>query len=90
MRSGGRRRRLSSHTQIVYGPLLNGVTSVIFEGLPTYPSPARIWQEVERLKVGKSVRGEVAVWARLSACRSQKCTPRRQPFAVSSRPNCFF
>ena len=39
---------ITGHSYVVYGPLANGATSVIFEGVPTFPSPARIWQEVDR------------------------------------------
>lgn len=34
---------ITGHTYIVYGPLSNGITTVIFEGVPTYPSPSRYW-----------------------------------------------
>ena len=42
---------ITGHSYVVYGPLANGATSVIFEGVPTFPSPARIWQEVDRHNV---------------------------------------
>ena len=35
----------------VYGPLLNGATLVLWEGVPTFPKPNRIWQIVEKHKV---------------------------------------
>jgi acetyl-CoA synthetase len=38
-------------TDVVYGPLANGATSVIFESLPTYPDAGRYWEMVQRLKV---------------------------------------
>ncbi len=41
---------ITGHSFIVYGPLANGVTSVLFEGLPTYPEPDRYWQVVEKHK----------------------------------------
>jgi acetyl-CoA synthetase len=41
---------ITGHSYIVYGPLANGVTSVLFEGLPTYPEPDRYWQVVEKHK----------------------------------------
>ena len=41
---------ITGHSYIVYGPLSNGVTSVLFEGLPTYPEPDRYWQVVEKHK----------------------------------------
>lgn len=39
------------HTYLTYGPMLNGVTQVIYEGVPAYPKPNRIWQIVEKYKV---------------------------------------
>ena len=35
---------ITGHTYVTYGPLLNGATSVIFEGTPFYPSNDRFWQ----------------------------------------------
>lgn len=42
---------VTGHSYIVYGPLANGATSVIFEGIPTYPDDSRFWQEIETHKV---------------------------------------
>ena len=42
---------ITGHTYIVYGPLCNGATTVMFESLPTYPNPYRYWDVVQRLKV---------------------------------------
>lgn len=42
---------ITGHTYLTYGPLLNGVTSLIFEGVPTHPTPARCWQIIEKYKV---------------------------------------
>jgi acetyl-CoA synthetase len=36
---------ITGHTYIVYGPLLNGATTVIFESIPTYPDASRYWYE---------------------------------------------
>ena len=41
---------ITGHSYIVYGPLGNGATSILFEGLPTYPKPDRYWQVVEKHK----------------------------------------
>ena len=35
---------VTGHSYIVYGPLANGATSLIFEGVPTYPTPSRFWE----------------------------------------------
>lgn len=42
---------VTGHSYIVYGPLANGATSLIFEGVPTYPDAGRFWQVVEKHKV---------------------------------------
>ncbi len=42
---------VTGHSYIVYGPLANGATTVIFESLPTYPDAGRYWDVVERHKV---------------------------------------
>ncbi len=42
---------VTGHSYIVYGPLSNGATSLIFESVPTYPQPDRFWQIVEKFKV---------------------------------------
>ncbi|VDK54349.1 unnamed protein product [Anisakis simplex] len=42
---------ITGHSYLVYGPLTNGLTSIIFEGIPTYPTPSRMWQVVEKYKV---------------------------------------
>ncbi len=42
---------ITGHTYIVYGPLMNGVTGVMYEGAPDYPDPGRIWDIVDRYDV---------------------------------------
>ena len=42
---------VTGHSYIVYGPLANGATSVMFESVPTYPDPGRYWQVVDDLGV---------------------------------------
>ncbi len=39
---------ITGHSYIVYGPLLNGATSFMYEGAPTYPYPNRWWQMIEK------------------------------------------
>jgi acetyl-CoA synthetase len=41
---------VTGHSYIVYGPLANGATSVMFEGVPTWPDAGRFWQIVEKFK----------------------------------------
>ncbi|SDD90859.1 acetyl-CoA synthetase [Riemerella columbipharyngis] len=42
---------ITGHSYILYGPLANGATTVIFEGVPTYPQPDRFWEVIEKHKV---------------------------------------
>jgi len=42
---------VTGHSYIVYGPLASGATSIMFEGVPTYPAPDRFWQIVEKYAV---------------------------------------
>ncbi|MBK9981396.1 MAG: acetate--CoA ligase [Saprospiraceae bacterium] len=42
---------ITGHSYIVYGPLLSGATTVMFEGIPSYPDPSRFWQICEKYKV---------------------------------------
>ncbi|HQP48641.1 MAG TPA: acetate--CoA ligase [Spirochaetota bacterium] len=42
---------VTGHSYIVYGPLANGATSIMFEGVPSYPDFGRFWQVVEKYKV---------------------------------------
>jgi acetyl-CoA synthetase len=42
---------VTGHSYVVYGPLANGATTVMFEGVPTYPDASRFWQIVDRHRV---------------------------------------
>jgi acetyl-CoA synthetase len=42
---------VTGHSYIVYGPLLAGATTLMFEGVPTYPNPSRFWEVIEKHKV---------------------------------------
>jgi acetyl-CoA synthetase len=42
---------ITGHSYIVYGPLSQGATTFMFEGIPTWPSPGRFWEIVEKYKV---------------------------------------
>lgn len=42
---------ITGHSYSVYGPLANGVESLIFEGIPTYPDPGRFWQIIDKYRV---------------------------------------
>ena len=42
---------ITGHTYIVYGPLANGATILMFEGIPTYPTASRFWEIIDRYSV---------------------------------------
>ncbi|MBU1753697.1 acetate--CoA ligase [bacterium] len=42
---------ITGHSYIVYGPLANGATTLMFEGVPTYPHPDRFWEIIEKYRV---------------------------------------
>jgi acetyl-CoA synthetase len=42
---------ITGHSYLVYGPLLNGATILMFEGIPTHPTPARFWEVIEKHQV---------------------------------------
>ncbi len=42
---------VTGHSYIVYGPLCNGTTTLMFEGIPTYPSASRFWEVIDKHKV---------------------------------------
>ena len=42
---------VTGHSYVVYGPLLNGATTVMYEGAPNYPEPDRIWRIIDKFKV---------------------------------------
>lgn len=58
---------ITGHSYIVYGPLLAGATCVMFEGVPTYPTPERFWQVIEKHHVNQFYTAPTAIRA-LMAC----------------------
>lgn len=42
---------ITGHSYVVYGPLCNGATTVLFESTPVYPDPGRYWETVQRLRI---------------------------------------
>ncbi len=42
---------ITGHSYLVYGPLLNGATTLMFEGIPTYPAPSRFWDVIDKHQV---------------------------------------
>ena len=54
---------ITGHSYIVYGPLLNGATTVMFEGVPSYPDYGRFWEIVEKHKVNQFYTAPTAIRA---------------------------
>ena len=54
---------ITGHSYVTYGPLLNGSTSVIFEGTPFYPTNDRFWQIIAKYKVSKFYTAPTAIRA---------------------------
>ncbi len=54
---------VTGHTYIVYGPLCNGATSVMFEGIPTYPDAGRFWDVVDKYQVTQFYTAPTAIRA---------------------------
>lgn len=54
---------VTGHSYIVYGPLSQGATSIIFEGVPTYPDPGRFWATVDKWKVNQFYTAPTAIRA---------------------------
>ncbi|OIP86977.1 MAG: acetate--CoA ligase [Rhodobacterales bacterium CG2_30_65_12] len=54
---------VTGHSYIVYGPLANGATTVIFEGVPTYPDVSRFWQVIEKHKINQFYTAPTAIRA---------------------------
>ncbi|MCP1994722.1 acetate--CoA ligase [Flavobacterium sp. HSC-61S13] len=42
---------ITGHSYILYGPLLNGATTVLFEGIPSYPNYSRFWDTIDKYKI---------------------------------------
>lgn len=54
---------ITGHSYIIYGPLLNGATSVMFEGVPHYPDFGRFWEVVDKHKVNQFYTAPTAIRA---------------------------
>ena len=54
---------VTGHSYIIYGPLANGATTVMFESIPTYPDPGRYWAVIEKWKVNQFYTAPTAIRA---------------------------
>jgi acetyl-CoA synthetase len=69
---------VTGHSYIVYGPLANGATTVMFEGVPTYPDSKRFWQIIDKHKVNSFYTSPTAIRALMrEGDRSVQGTSRR-------------
>lgn len=57
---------VTGHSYIVYGPLANGATTIMFEGIPTYPDAGRFWDVIDRHKVTQFYTAPTAIRALMS------------------------
>jgi acetyl-CoA synthetase len=58
---------VTGHSYIVYGPLANGATTLMFEGIPTYPSVSRFWEVVDKHRVNIFYTAPTAIRALMRA-----------------------
>lgn len=58
---------VTGHSYLIYGPLLNGATTVMFEGVPTWPNPGRFWQVCDKLGVTKFYTAPTAIRSLMAA-----------------------
>lgn len=65
---------ITGHSYIVYGPLLAGATTVMFEGVPTFPDAGRFWEIVDKYKVNQFYTAPTAIRA-LQAYGTDPVTP---------------
>ena len=54
---------ITGHSYIIYGPLCNGATTLMFEGIPSYPNHSRFWQIIEKYKVNQFYTAPTAIRA---------------------------
>lgn len=54
---------ITGHSYIVYGPLLNGATTVMFEGVPSFPNYSRFWKVIEKHKINQFYTAPTAIRA---------------------------
>tara|TARA_Y100000768_G_scaffold262739_1_gene200334 strand:- start:8314 stop:10254 length:1941 start_codon:yes stop_codon:yes gene_type:complete len=57
---------ITGHSYIIYGPLCNGATTIMFEGIPNYPTPSRFWEIVDKHKVNILYTAPTAIRALMS------------------------
>ena len=79
---------VTGHSYLTYGPLLCGAQSVMYEGVPNYPTPARCWQIVEKYKVGSLSRRCLHCCAGYAFCEWSLCVKQQASQCWFSRGQC--
>jgi acetyl-CoA synthetase len=73
---------VTGHTYIVYGPLANGATTMMFEGLPTYPNASRLWQIVDQYQVNSFYTAPTALRALMAQGNEPLQSTRRDSLKI--------
>lgn len=70
---------ITGHSYLIYGPLCHGATTLLFEGIPTYPTPSRIWEVIDKHQVNilytaptaiRALRREGDAWVKKTSRKS--------------------
>ena len=69
---------ITGHSYIVYGPLLAGATTMMYEGVPNYPTPSRFWEICQKHKVNQFYTAPTAIRA-LMACGNEWIDDKEMP-----------
>ena len=87
---------ITGHSYVVYGPLMNGATSVMFDGVPNYPDFGRFWETIDRLGVTIFYTAPTAIRALMregdapvkrTAARRCACSARSASRSIPKRGN---
>ena len=79
---------VTGHSYIVYGPLANGATSVMFEGVPTYPDAGRFWHIVDKFDITVFYTAPTAIRAFVDRGYSRQAAYHRQTIESHSGTSC--
>ena len=76
---------VTGHSYIVYGPLANGATTLMFEGVPNYPSMSRFWEVIDKHKVNIFYTAPTAIRSLMSAGEAPVKKTSRASLSCSAR-----
>ena len=79
---------VTGHSYIIYGPLCNGATTLMFEGVPTYPDASRFWQVIDKHKVNTFYTAPTAIRALM--CKGEEFVKKtkRKSLRIVGDGNC--